>query len=81
MTLACLFVCVCVCVRVCVCVCRHGSVLEEGNAELSQVQETLAVMEAALEEKDRELAIAQEKVQTLTDDLVASQGTVGDSWL
>jgi len=44
--------------------------------ELSQARERLAEVSTALEEKDRELAIAQERVQTLTDDLVASQGTV-----
>ena len=44
--------------------------------ELSQMRTRLAEMSTDLEEKDRELAIAQEKVQTLTDDLVASQGTV-----
>ena len=55
---------------------RHGSVMEEGNVEMSKLQEKLEFLETAVEERDRELEIAKEKVQTLTDDLVASQGTV-----
>ncbi len=50
--------------------------MEEGNVEMSKLQEKLEYLETALEERDRELEIAKEKVQTLTDDLVASQGTV-----
>lgn len=49
---------------------------EENTAEILVMGQKLEAAESQLTEKDRELANAQEKVASLSDDLVASQGKV-----
>lgn len=41
------------------------------------VQQKIETMEVLLAEREREMATAQEKISSLTEDLIASQGKVG----
>lgn len=57
---------------------RHSILEQESNAETIAIQQRLETTEQLLAEKERELAEAKERVATLSDDLLASQGKV--SW-
>ena len=57
---------------------RHSILEQESNAETIAIQQKLETTEQLLAERERELAEAKERVTTLSDDLLASQGKV--SW-
>ena len=48
----------------------------EAESEAGALQQRLEVAEEALGEKERELAEARERIASLTDELVISQGKV-----
>lgn len=54
---------------------------QESNAESIAIQQRLETTEELLAERERELAEARERVTTLSDDLLASQGKVSLSAL
>ena len=55
---------------------QHRILEQESNAESIAVQQRLETTEELLAERERELAEAKERVTTLSDDLLASQGKV-----
>ena len=55
---------------------RHKILEQESNAESIAVQQRLETTEELLAERERELAEARERVTTLSEDLLASQGKV-----
>ena len=55
---------------------QHRILEQESNAESIAVQQRLETAEELLAERERELAEARERVTTLSDDLLASQGKV-----
>ena len=55
---------------------RHSILEQESNAETIAIQQRLETTEQLLAEKERELTEAKERVATLSDDLLASQGKV-----
>ena len=57
---------------------RHSILEQESNAETIAIQQRFETTERLLAEKERELAEAKERVTTLSEDLLASQGKV--SW-
>lgn len=57
---------------------RHSILEQESNAETIAIQQRLETTEHLLAERERELAEAKERVTTLSEDLLASQGKV--SW-
>ena len=60
---------------------QHKILEQESNAESIVIQRRLETTEELLTERERELAEAREKVITLSDDLLASQGKVSLSEL
>ena len=60
---------------------QHKILEQESNAESIVIQRRLETTEELLTEKERELAEARERVITLSDDLLASQGKVSLSEL
>lgn len=60
---------------------RHKILEQESSAESIAIQQRLETTEELLAEKERELAEARERVITLSDDLLASQGKVSLSEL
>ena len=57
---------------------RHQSLEQDSTLEVLEVQNKLDATEVLLAERERELATAQEKLTTLSEDLIASQSTVRD---
>ena len=55
---------------------RHRILEQESSAESVAIQQRLETAEELLSERERELADARERVTTLSDDLLASQGKV-----
>ena len=55
---------------------QHKILEQESNAESIAVQQRLETTEELLAERERELAEARERVTTLSEDLLASQGKV-----
>ena len=56
--------------------CRHQSLEQDSTSEVLDVQQRIESMEILLAEREREMATAQEKILSLTEDLIASQGKV-----
>ena len=54
----------------------HQVLEHEVASESTVLQQRLEVMEDALGERERELAEARERIESLTDELVISQGKV-----
>lgn len=55
---------------------QHKILEQESNTESIAIQQRLETAEELLAERERELAEARERVTTLSDDLLASQGKV-----
>lgn len=58
---------------------RHSILEQESSVESIAIQQRLETTEELLAERERELAEARERVTTLSDDLLASQGKVSYS--
>lgn len=56
--------------------CRLQTLLQDSGAELLAVQQRLEATESLLSSKEGELATAQEKLTSLSDELIACQGNV-----
>lgn len=54
----------------------HQLLERELESESGALQQRLETVEESLEEKERELAEARERITSLTDELVISQGKV-----
>ena len=56
--------------------CSHQVLEHEVASESTVLQQRLEVVEDTLGERERELAEARERIESLTDELVISQGKV-----